>query len=97
MFSGGARPGAGLQLGAEAADVVEQPAGLVLPRPQPGQREQPLLVVAALDDAGHEPQVLTILVGVDLHLADVEAEVVEPAQPLLDAPQLASVELLGRR
>ena len=73
MFSGGAVAGAGLQLGAEAADVVEQPTGLVLPRPQAGQGEQALLVVAALDDAGHEAQPLPVLVGDDLHLADVEA------------------------
>ena len=97
MFSGGAVPGAGLQLGAEAADVVEQPAGLVLPGPQPGEGEQPLLVVAALDDARHEAQALAVLVGEHLHLADVEAEVVEPAQPLLDLPHLVGGELLDRR
>ena len=88
-FSDGAGAGAGLQLGAEAADVVEQAAGLVLPRPQPGQGEQAILVVAALDDAGHEAQPLALLVGEDLHLPDVEAEVVQPAQPLLDLPHLA--------
>ena len=80
--------GAGLQLGAEAADVVEQPAGLVLARPQPGQGEQPVLVVAALDDARHEAQAVAVVVGEHLHLGDVEAEVVEPAHALLDPPQL---------
>ena len=88
---------AGLQLGAEAADVVEQPAGLVLARPQPGEREQAVLVVAALDHPGHEPQAMAVLVGDDLHLGDVEAEVVEPRDALLDPPRLVGVELLGRR
>ena len=89
MFSGGAEPGAGLQLGSEAADVVEQAAGLVLPRPQTGEREQPVLVVAALDDARDEAQPLSVLVGEHLHLGDVEAELVQPAQALLDPPHLA--------
>ena len=81
-------------LGAEAADVVEQPAGLVLPRPQPGEREQAFLVVAALDDPRHEPQALSGLVGDELHLAGVEAELVEPVDALLEAPQLVDLELL---
>ena len=96
-FSGGGGPGARLQLGAELVDVAEQPAGLVVAGPQPGQGEQPVLVVPALDDAGHDAQALAVLVGEHLHLADVEAEVVQPAQALLDPPHLPTDDLVDAR
>ena len=96
MFSGGLVPVRDCSSAAEVADVVEQPAGLVLSGDESGEGEQALLVVAALDDAWDEAQALAVLVGDDLHLADVESEVMEPADPLLDLPHLVGRELLDR-
>src|SRR5829696_3438543 len=86
---------AGLQLGPELADVVEQAASLVLSCPESGQVEQALLVVPALDDAGDEAQVLAFVLRDDLHLGDVEPEVLEAPDPLVDLPGLIGIEDFG--
>ena len=89
MFSGTVAAGGLVQLGTEGADVVQQAAGLVLLGVEPGQAAQPLGVIAVLDDPRLETQALAGVVGGDqLHLADVEAELVQPFEAALDDPQL---------
>ena len=83
------------QLGAERTDVVEQAAGLVLLGDEPGEGEQAVFVVAGLDDPWRHAQAFALLVGDDVHLGDVEPELVKPLDALLDPPQLVELELLG--
>ena len=77
---------------AVGVEVVEQPAGLVLLDVQPGQPQQPAAVVAGVDDLRLELHGAPVDVGDDIQLGDVEAEVVEAADPLVDAVALAGVE-----
>ena len=84
----GDRLGTGLpllvELGPVASEVVEQPPGLVLLRVQAGQRVQPAAVMTRLDDAGIEAQPVAVVARDELELLDVEAELVQPVQPLVD-------------
>ena len=88
-----------VELGAVARQVVEQPARLVLLRHQAGQRVQPPPVVAGLDDARVQPQpVVAVLAGDELELVDVEAELVQPVQPLVDpVAGVVAEDLLARQ
>ena len=81
-------------VGGERRDVVEQPPGLGVLDVEPGERLQLALVVAELDDLGLDPHLVAVEVGDDVELVDVEAEVVEPLDPLLDPPHLVGRELL---
>ena len=83
-------------MGGERRDVVEQPAGLGVLDVEPGQRLQLAAVVAELDDLGLDADPVAVEVGDDVELVDVEAEVVEPLDPLLDPPHLVGGELLLR-
>ena len=53
---------------------------------------QPPAVVPRLDDLRVEPQAAAACVADELHLLDVEAELVEPAQPVVDAVGLVRPE-----
>ena len=79
-FSGTGRVDDALQLGAEHLDVVQHPARLVLARDQPGEAGEPLGVVAVLDDLGHVAQARPVAARDDLHLLDLEPELVEPLE-----------------
>ena len=75
--------------------VVEQLPGLVLLGVQAGQPQQPAGVVAGVDDLGADP-VAAVHRGHG-HLGDVEAQLVEPADPALDVvPGVAGDLLLVR-
>jgi hypothetical protein len=89
-------PGAVLELGTEAAYVVEESPGLVLLGVEPRQAAEAFGVVAVLDHPGDEPDLLAVVGRHELHLADVEAEVVEPLEPLLEAEHVAGGELVDR-
>ena len=95
----GHRPAAlAVELGAEAREVVEQPPRLVLLRHQAGQRVQPPPVVARLDDARVQPQAVAVVAGDELELLDVEAELVQAAQPLVDlVARVVAERLLARQ
>ena len=90
----GARLAAEVEVGGVRRDVVEQPARLGVLDVQAGERLQLALVVAELDDLGLDPHPVTVEVGDDVELVDVEAEVVEPLDPALDPPHLVEGELL---
>ena len=83
--------------GAVGVEVVEQPAGLVLLDVQPGEAQQPPRVVAGVDDLGLDLDGRAVDVGGDGQLVDVEAELVEPPDPLVDPPPLAALEATPRR
>ena len=76
--------------------VVEQPAGLVLLDPESGQLLELAGVVPERDDLGLDPDPIAGVVGDDVELVDVEAKLVEPLDPLLDAGRLCGRELLLR-
>ena len=63
---------------AEGVEVVEQAPGLVLLDVEPGQPQQPSLMVAGVDDLRLDPDGGAVPVGDDVELVDVETEVVEP-------------------
>jgi hypothetical protein len=73
-----------LQVAAEAGDVVEQPAGLMLVGADAGLPEQLRAVLPRLGDLGPNPQLAALGRADQLQLVGVEPEVVEPAQPLGD-------------
>ena len=81
-------------VGGERREVVEQPPGLGVLDVQAGQRLELPAVVAELDDLRLDPDLVAVDVGDDVELVDVEAEVVEPLDPLLDPPHLVGAELL---
>ena len=83
--------------GAVGVEVVEQAAGLVLLDVEAGEPQQPTRVVAGVDDLGLDLDRRAVDVGGDGELVDVEAELVEPPDPLVDAPALAALEPLARR
>ncbi len=84
-----------LQVGAEAGDVVQQAAGLVLAHVQPGPEEQLPAAAPGLGDPGPYPQPVALRRADQLDLLGVETEVVEPAQPLGDpVPLLVRAEYL---
>ena len=76
--------------GAVGVEVVEQPAGLVLLDVEAGEPQQPPRVVAGVDDLGLDLDRRAADVGRDGELVDVEAELVEPADPLVDPPPVAA-------
>ena len=80
--------------GGEGVQVVEQPPRLVLLDVETGQALQAALVVAGVDDLRLDAHGRAVPVGDDVELVDVEAEVVEPLDPLLDAPHLVGGEVL---
>ena len=87
-----------VELGAVAREVVEQAARLVLLRRQARQRVQPPPVVAGLDDARVQPQPVAVLAGDELELVDVEAELVQPVEPLVDpVARVVAERLLARQ
>ena len=89
---------AAVELGPVAGEVVEEPAGLVLLRVQAGERVQPAAVVAGLDDAGVQAQPVAVVAGDELELVDVEAELVQPVQPLVDpVARVVGEELVARQ
>ena len=73
-----------LQVGPEAGDVVEQPAGLILLHDEAGAQEQLARVMPGLRHPGPQPEPVPVRRADQLHLVGVEAELVEPAQPLRD-------------
>ena len=73
-----------LQPGPERGNVVEQPPGLVLAGVDPGPQEQLAAVHAGLGDPGPDPQPVPVGGADQLDLVGVEAELVEPPQPLGD-------------
>jgi hypothetical protein len=77
-----------LQPGPERGDVVQQPAGLVLARVDPGAQEQLTAVLAGFGHPGPDPQPVPGRGTDQLDLLGVEAELVEPPQPLGDAVPL---------
>ena len=72
--------------GAELVEVVEQAPGLVLLDVESGQAQQAALVVPGIDDLRLDRHAGAVGRRLDRHLADVEAEVVEPLDALGDAP-----------
>ena len=87
-----------VELGAEAREVVEESPRLVLLRVQPGERVQPAPVVARLDDARVQAQPVAVVACDELELVDVEAELVQPVQPLVDlVARVVGEELLARQ
>ena len=59
---------------------------------------QPPAVVAGLDDARVEPQPVAVLARDELDLLDVEAELVQAAQPLVDpVARVVAERLLARQ
>ena len=81
-------------MGRERRDVVEQPAGLGFLDVQAGQGLELAAVVPELDHLRLDAHLVAVEVGHDVELVDVEAEVVEPLDPLLDPPHLVGAELL---
>ena len=79
----------------EPGDVVQQPARLRLLDVETGQGPQFAAVVPGLHDAWLHPQPGPVGVGDDVHLLDVEAELVEGLHEPLNAPHLVDAELLG--
>ena len=73
---------------AEARDVVQHPPRLVLLRVEARQPQQPVAVVARLDDVRVEPEPVAVGRRLDLDLLDVEAELVQPVQPLVELEPL---------
>ena len=96
MSETGFLPGA-LEPRAVARQVVEQDARLVLLRVEPGEPQQPSPVVARLDDLRMQQQAHLVARRDELDLLDVEAELVQPAQALLEAVALAEREHLVAR
>ena len=90
--SGSGRFSLPLERLAVARDVVQHPARLVLLRVEAGQPQQAMAVVARLDDVRVEPQPVAVRRRVELDLLDVEAELVQPVQPLVEL-----VALVGAR
>ena len=84
-------------MGDERRDVVEHPPRLRLLDVQPGERAELARVVTGLDHPRLQADPVALEVGRDVHLVDVEAQVVERLDPLLDPPLLAlgGVELRG--
>ena len=80
--------------GPERIEVVEQPAGLALLHVEPGQPHEPAAVVPGVDDLGLDLDRRAVDVGGHRQLVDVEAELVEPADPLVDAPPVSGLEAL---
>ena len=66
--------GRGLELGPVARDIAEQPARLVLLDLEPGERLERADVVARLDDAWLEAEMVLATLRAHLDLLDVEAE-----------------------
>jgi hypothetical protein len=77
--------------------VVEEPAGLVLLDVQAGEAQQAAGVVAGVDDLGLDLDRRAAEVGRHRQLVDIEAEGVEPADPLVDAPAVAGARTARRR
>ncbi len=69
-----------LQLGTESLDVVQHPSRLVLAGHEPGEAGEALGVVSVLDHLGHVSQAGAVVGGDDLHLLDVESELVQPIE-----------------
>ncbi len=82
---------------AVARDVVQHPPGLVLLRVEPGQPQQAVAVMARLDDVRVEAQAVALRRRDELDLLDVEAELVQPAQALVDPEPLVGRERLLAR
>jgi hypothetical protein len=76
-----------------ARDVVQQAARLVLLRHEAGEMEQPAPMMARLDDSRLQPQPVAGWLADDLDLLRVEAELVQPAQALLDTEALVRAQL----
>jgi hypothetical protein len=77
-----------LQVAAVAHHVVEHPPRLVLGDLEAGEREEPLPFAAGLGHAGVHAQPDALACGDELQLVDVEAELVQPLDPLGDAVAL---------
>ena len=73
-----------LQPGAEPGDVVAQAPRLALAGVDPGAQEQLPRVVPGLRDPGLQPQLVAVSGADQLDLLRVEAELVEPSQPVGD-------------
>ena len=79
-----------LEFGTEGADVAEQPARLILGRLEAGEVLEPLAVIAVLDDTRDVPHLSVGRISDDVHLLDVEAQVVQPLQALIDPEGLVA-------
>src|SRR4028118_1579879 len=87
------------------ASSTSGPGGVVAPRGvggldvEAGQRARLAAVVSRLHDPGVHAEARALRLAEDVHLVDVEAELVEGLQPLLHAPQLVAPERadLGER
>ena len=80
--------------GGVRVEVVEQAAGLVLADVEAGEAQQAAGVVAGVDDLRGDDDLGAADVGRHRQLVDVEAELVEPADALVDAPAVADLEAL---
>ena len=83
-----------LELGAEPGEIVEHPPRLALLGAQAGEHQQAVAVVARLDDPWVEPQPEAAVLGDQLDLLDVEAELVQPVETLLDPVALVGSDQL---
>ena len=83
--------------GAVGVEVVEQASGLVFLDVQTGEAEQSTAVVPGIDDLGLDAHVGAVEVRRHRELVDVEAERVEPADPLVDPPAFPGIEPLVAR
>ena len=82
-------------MGGVRRQVVEQTSRLVLLDVESGQSLQVPGVMVCLNDPGPNANRGSGRSGDDIELIDVEAQHVEPFDPLLHAPGLVGAELLG--
>ena len=76
---------------AELVDVLEQPPRLVLLRLEPRQPRKPPPVVARVDDCGRIAQPVPAVDRLELELVDVEAALVQPAEPVRSSDESLTV------
>ena len=79
--------------GRVGVEVVEQPARLVLLDVESGEPVQTARVMPGVDDLWADADGRAVQVSDDIELADVEAQFVQPADALVDAPHLLRLEL----
>jgi len=84
-----------LELGAKAGDVVEEPARLVFLGVEPGEVEEASPVMSRLHDLRVEVEPIAAVGRDQVDLVDVEAEVVQPAQALLQPETFGWSDDLG--
>ncbi len=86
------------QLGAEAFEVVEQPPRLVLLREQARELQETAPVMPRLEHLRPHTQSVALVASEQVDLAGVEAELLQPAKPLLEVePLVIGEDLLVRQ